>query len=56
MILDWKKVVLIALVLGTFVALTLTGSIPKDAAAAGIAGVLGWLGGLFTPTPKPPVA
>lgn len=50
--LTWQKLVLVGLVLGAFVVLAALGKLPNEAITAGIGAAIGWLGGLFTPTPE----
>lgn len=50
--LDWKKVVLVAAVLGVFAALAFSKVLSAEATTAGMSAILGWIGGLFTPAPK----
>jgi hypothetical protein len=52
MVLDWKKVAVILSVAAVFTALSIAGKLPHDGVVAGISAMLGWVGGLFTPTPK----
>lgn len=52
MVLDWKKVAVILSVAAVFTALSIAGKLPHEGVVAGIAAMLGWVGGLFTPTPK----
>jgi hypothetical protein len=50
--LDWKKVVLVAAVLAVFAALAFAKVLSTEATTVGMSAILGWVGGLFTPTPK----
>lgn len=52
MVLDWKKVAVILVIAGTFVALAIAHKLPDPVIISGTSAMLGWVGGLFTPTPK----
>lgn len=52
MVLDWKKVLLIVTIVLVFAALSVAKVLPESAVTAGVGAILGWVGGLFTPTPK----
>lgn len=52
MILDWKKVALVVAIVAAFITLSVLKILPSEATVTGMAALLGWVGGLFTPTPK----
>jgi hypothetical protein len=52
MVLDWKKVLLIVTIVLVFAALSVAKVLPESAVTAGVGAILGWVSGLFTPTPK----
>lgn len=52
MILDWKKVAVVLIVVAVFAALALMKQLPDTAVVVGVSAMLGWVGGLFTPTPQ----